>query len=268
MPEHAHRYEVSLWADRSWGAGDIDARMVYLGCRWGFDQDARVSEYKAPAPGQQDHCVRLTALLFEFMDKDGACVSTSSADSFYGLKGDSGEVQGCWVRASTHKTGTIVKQKFIGRRAPLEEQFLNDLVEWILRSGVNGGDRLFTRYIDLGKGQLARKELHGRMIREQIKEAAKKEELDPAYFSSHSLRKGATTQMRALGVPDADIRDRGNYAAGSEVMRITYDYSTAGHGPLSASSINRGVIPDVEAIRRYLPKNQERQGVAKLGRSG
>ena len=132
----------SLWADRSWGAGDIDARMVYLGCMWGFDQDARVSEYTAPAPGQQDHCVRLTDLLFEFMDKDGACVSTSSADSFYGLKGDSGEVQGCWVRASTHKTGTIVKQKFIGRRAPLEEEFLNDLVEWILRSGVNGSDKV------------------------------------------------------------------------------------------------------------------------------
>ena len=101
-----------------------------------------------------------------------------------------------------------------------------------------------------------------------MKEAAKKEELDPAYFSSPSLRKRATTQMSALGVSDADIRDRGNHAAGWEVMRITYDYSTAGHGPLSASSINGRAVPDVEAIRRYLPKNQERQGVAKLGRSG
>ena len=140
-------------------------------------------------------------------------------------------------------------------------------MEWILRSGVNRGDRLFIRYIDLGMGLSARKELHGRMIREQIKEAAKKEKFDPAYFSSHSLRKGATTQMRAL-VPDADIRDRGNYAAGSEVMRISYDYSTAGHGPLSAFSTNEGTVSDVEAIRRYLPKNQRRQGVAKHGRSG
>ena len=55
------------------------------------------------------------------------------------------------MRASSHKTGTIVKQKFIGRRAPLEEQFLNNLVELILRSGMNGGNRLFTRYIDLEK---------------------------------------------------------------------------------------------------------------------
>ena len=147
------------------------------------------------------------------MDREGARISTSSVDSV-GLKGGSGEVQGCLVRAFTHKTGRVVKQKFIGRRAPLEEQFLNDLVEWILRSGVDGGDRFFTRYIDLGKGQLSREELHGIMIGEQIKEAAKKEELDPAYFSSHSLRKGATTQMRALGVPDADIRDRGNDSPG------------------------------------------------------
>ena len=257
-----------LWADRSWGAGDIDSRMVYLGCMWGFDQDARVSEYTAPAAGHQDHCVRLADLQFECMNEEGALTSTSSADSFGGLSRGSGEVQGCWVRTSTHKTGTVVKQKFIGRRALLEEQFLNDLVEWILHSGVNGSDRLFTRYTDLGKGQTARKELHGRMIREQIKKAAMREEFDPAFFSSHSLRKGATTQMRALGVSDADIRDRGNYASGSEVMRITYDYSTAGHGPLSALSINGGAVPDVEAIRRYLPKIKEQQSVAKLGRSG
>ena len=106
----------SLWADSSRGGGDIDARIVYLGCMWGFDQDARVSEYTAPAPGQQDYCVQLTDLLFEFMDKDGERVSPSSADSFYGLKGDSGEVQGCWVRASTYNTGTIVKQMFIRPR--------------------------------------------------------------------------------------------------------------------------------------------------------
>ena len=59
----------SLLADRSWGAGDVDARMVYLGYMMGFNQDARVSEYTAPAPWQQDHCVRLTVLLFEFIDK-------------------------------------------------------------------------------------------------------------------------------------------------------------------------------------------------------
>ena len=104
-----------------------------------------------------------------------------------------------------------------------------------------------------------------------MKKAAKKEELDSAYFSSPSLRKRATTQMSALGVSDADIRDRGNYAAGSEVMRITYDYSTAGHGPLSASSINGGAVPDVEAIRRYLPEtksDREWRNLEGLGEDG
>ena len=108
----------SLWADRSWGAGDKDARMVYLGCEWGFDQGV-------------------------YGTRTWATGSLCPTDRF--------TVQGCWVRASSHKTGTIVKQKFIGRRAPLEEQFLNNLVELILRSGMNGGNRLFTRYIDLEK---------------------------------------------------------------------------------------------------------------------
>lgn len=95
----------SLWADRSWGAVDIESRMVYLGCMWGFDKDARVSEYTASALGHQDHCIRLTDLLFECMNKEGARTSTSSADSYYGPKGGSVEVERCWVRTSTHKTG-------------------------------------------------------------------------------------------------------------------------------------------------------------------
>lgn len=106
------------------------------------------------------------------------------------------------------------------------------------------------------------------MIREQLKEAAKNGELDPAYFSSHSLRKGAPTQMRALEVSDSDIRDRGNYASGSEVKRITYDYSTAGHEPLSALSLCGETVPDVGAIRRYLPKGRYQQSAVVLGDEG
>jgi hypothetical protein len=32
--------------------------------------------------------------------------------------------------------------------------------------------------------------------------------------------------MRAQGVTEDDRRDRGNYAAGSQVMNTTYDYAT------------------------------------------
>lgn len=111
---------VSLWAGKGWELTDVDSRMVYLGCMWGFDQDARISEYTPPGLGQQDHCVRLRDLEFEYEDETGARNSTSKNDSFTGLRRCADKVQGCWVRTSTHKTGTAVKQKFIGRRGIVE----------------------------------------------------------------------------------------------------------------------------------------------------
>jgi hypothetical protein len=37
------------------------------------------------------------------------------------------------------------------------------------------------------------------------------------------------------------------------VPGTTYDYSSAGHGAMSSSSIAGGKVPGVEEIRRYLP---------------
>ena len=67
----------------------------------------------------------------------------------------------------------------------------------------------------------------GQMVRDQLKLTAALEitsPLNPNYFSSHSLRKGATTHLSTQGAWDADIRDRGNYMADSEVPRLTDDY--------------------------------------------
>ena len=66
-------------------------------------------------------------------------------------------------------------------------------------------------------------ELTGRSIRDQIKATFTLDSLDPSYFSSHCLRKGATTHMTS------QIEGIMRF----EVARMTYDDSTAGHGPLS-----------------------------------
>ena len=41
-----------------WGRQNVDLRMTNLGCMWGYDLDARVSEYTAPEIGLEGHCVR------------------------------------------------------------------------------------------------------------------------------------------------------------------------------------------------------------------
>jgi hypothetical protein len=50
-------------------------------------------------------------------------------------------------------------RKFIGRRTPDEVQFLDDLTEWVVNSGVNPSEELFSRWcggrsspVDIGSG--------------------------------------------------------------------------------------------------------------------
>ena len=231
------------------------------GCMWGYDLDARVSEYTAPEKGQEDHCVRAGDLVL------GATCYAGEVK----IRGDNlpsnltaQQVYGCWVKPSTQKTGAIVKSKFIGRRSVEESQFLDDLVEWLRLSGARTVDRLFTRYSRGIGGKETRKELTGRMIRDGIKESCT---LDPDYFSSHSLRKGATTHMMSLEVPKAAAKDRGNYAQGSDVMIRTYDYSFGGHGPLAANSLRVGDRPSLMDVKQYVPQARERQGL-QLGALG
>ena len=222
-----------------------------MGCAWGYDLDCRISEYTAPdGRSREDHCVRLEDLIFDVVNPDGMSQVTGGSRPLDDIRN---AITACWVKTASHKSGALVKGKFIGTRTEEEAEFLDDIVLWIVHSQVKVGDGLFTRYVTLRDGTLSRKSLIGRMVREELKEAATLEGLDPDYFSSHSLRKGATTHLRSQGASEADIRDRGNYASGSEVARLTYDYSTAGHGPFSSNSLAGGRKPDVSDIRRHLP---------------
>lgn len=253
------RMRLRLWAGVSWDRSGIDKRMVYLASMWAYNMDARVSEYTAPERGGEDHSVRAGDLDFEMASgerrKGGQAMPSLMP------------IIGCWVKAVTQKTGTSMKMKLIGRRTPEEGQFLDDLVSWVTHSQVKEVDRLFSRYTELRCGKWSKKELSARMIRDQIKETCVIENLPAEHFSSHSLRKAATTHMRALGASEEDMRDRGGYASGSRVMARTYDYSSAGHGPLSSNMLNGGARPDVDDIRRFIPQVKNKDG-AHLGLLG
>ena len=261
------RMRARLWEGKGWGLHDSSHRMTYLGCMWGYDLDARVSEYTAPEKGQEDHCVRAGDLVFCALGENGELKIRGGTLSLYSTEKEMPQFYGCWVKPSTHKTGAIVKAKFIGRRSVEESQFLDDLVEWTKLSKVKVGDRLFTRYSVGINGKMTRKELTSRMIRDGIKESCTLEGLDSNYFSSHSLRKGATTHMMSLGVPEADVKDRGNYSQSSDVMNRTYDYSFGGHGPLAANSLRTGNRPSLKDVKQYVPQEWDKQAM-QLGMLG
>ena len=162
-----------MWEGRGWGREDIDFRMTYVGCMWGYEMDARISEYTSHEVDAEDHCVRCRDLIF--------CVVNGSEDTqvigggafFQEVrlgKCLTSSVAGFQVQTSSQKTGAPVKAKVMGRRSPEESQFLDDLVSFIAFSEVKPKDELFCRYLTRkNSDRRDRKTLTGRMVRDAVK---------------------------------------------------------------------------------------------------
>lgn len=197
---------------------------------YGFELASRVGEYIHPEPNQVDHCAKISD--FTSVEVDGRVDNIPGSNLISLRLGDSREGQlailECRVKTVTSKNKTVVKPKLIGRRSRDEAAFLDDLASWLTHSRTTGRDEVFS-FLKADGGMSV---LTGRTVREESKKTCECNGLPPSYFSSHSLRKGGITHMRAQGSTEEDRRDRGNYSVGSMVMNNTYDYAT-GLGPLA-----------------------------------
>ena len=244
-----------LWAEDDWTDEAKRNKAAYVGSMYGFEFAGRVGEYTHHEPRTIDHCARVDDFTFTV---EIAGASRQVPGSELGLLKFEDSVSGrrsvveCRVKTVTSKAKTVVKPKLIGRRSPEEAAFLDDLASWMIHSGTAGTDEAFSfRRVDGGISVLT-----GRTIREELKRTCEANELPGTYFSSHSVRKGAITHMRARGTTEEDRRDRGNYAAGSQVMNNTYDYAT-GLGPLASNSLEGGHRLNKSDLQRLLPPGKK-----------
>ena len=118
-------------------------------------------------------------------------------------------IEECNVLAVSSKGKEVIKPTVIGKCSFEERQFLMDLVEFVTQSETRGEDELFSARTTEGGEKFF--VLTARKVRDLIKETCVRHGLPPARFSSHSLRKGAISDMRALGSTVEDRQDRGNY---------------------------------------------------------
>lgn len=243
-----------LWKGKTWEPKGLEARMAYLACVWGYDQSARVSEYTRPEPGGTDHCIRVDDLTFYVQTAEG--VVSRLGSQLARLLGTVEEgsdtikrVTECRVLAVSTKGKIVSKAKLVARRSALEDRFLDDLVMFLTRSRAVGTDELFSFRNVAGRKFV----VSALIVRTEIKLTCRDRGLPDTYFSSHSLRKGGITDMRAAGATEEDRRDRGGYALGSQVMNTVYDCNVRGLGPLAASGLTGAYIPSVEDLRRLIP---------------
>ena len=117
---------------------------MYIGAMWAFDKAARVSEYTKAEPGAQDYCVRVDDLTFTLIVRDSvvgshlvALLAGSLTERALMLE----KIVECRVLAASSKGEVAVKLK--SSKSADESQFIDDLVDFMTRSGL-GEDDLFS----------------------------------------------------------------------------------------------------------------------------
>ena len=244
-----------LWIEGDWSDGSKKNKAAYVASMYGFEFASRIGEYTHCEQNSVDHCARVDD--FTFIAEVTGGVKNIQGSGLARLRLEDSSVARlvileCRVKTVSSKGKIVVKPKLIGRRSPEEAAFLDDIASWLIHSGNIGSDEVFSFHRRDGAVAV----LTGRTVREELKRTCDSNNLPPSYFSSHSLRKGGITHMRAQGSTEEDRRDRGNYAAGSQVMNNTYDYAT-GLGPLASNSLEGGHRLSKSDLKRLLPPGKK-----------
>eukprot|EP01041_Mallomonas_annulata_P018594 gene18594-37591_t len=126
---------------------------------------------------------------------------------------------------SSNKTSGVsgaceLDPKKIGRRLFIESNLLDDLVAWMVHSGVLGNDPLFTRRCPLSRIRFLRR----RDVDGGIKEVCRAFGLDESRFSTKSLRSGFSTACTEAGMTDKERNSRAGWATDSVVADRHYTF--------------------------------------------
>jgi hypothetical protein len=243
-----------LWVNKGFGPADIDKKMTYITTMFGFDLAMRAGEATHIGGGAEDHTMKCEDVVLHLTTPimhDGVPhFSVRGGTPMVRELVDPCNVRMMEICALTHKPGVINATKEIKRDSEEEEEFLEDLVDFMKHSGATSQEPLFSRRTPSPNGTVRHKVCRARMVTEALKAEVTRQGLDPTLFSFHSLRKGAVTHMKALGVSREETLARGNYSKASVMVDTTYNYNSSGTGPLGAMNSNRAKVPGREDIAR------------------
>lgn len=145
----------------------------------------------------------------------------------------------------------------IGRGSAFEEGLLEQLLEWMVLSGVKADDPFVTRYAARkggAPGTVDRKVVTAKAVRVAIKASCVALGLPPNRYSAKSLRSGFATHMIACGTPREDMVTRGGWSKSSRVPEKHYISSFEG-GAFQAAMGSDGKVQGMglEGAWRMLP---------------
>jgi hypothetical protein len=132
---------------------------------------ARIGEYAKKENGGTDHCYRTDDLTFAVTTASGSSNLSGSALAelpFVKAGKGYGQIAECRVIGVSTKGKITTKAKLIGRRSVAESEFLDVLIEYIVRAGGSGDEELF----GFRKQDGSRAVLTARSVRDEMKDIA------------------------------------------------------------------------------------------------
>lgn len=231
-----------FWDNRGWSTKDLDSKVLYLSITIGWDSGLRPGQITKAEKDQENHCLWFGGV--QFVMFEGRAMSGGEQFRNFILENPSNikKVEYMDFLFNTHKTSTVNKSlaakiKTIGRRNKLEEQLLEDAINWWVHARTNGSDEIFTRKcVRTGRAK--------RFIRKNlgagIKTTAKCVGLEPIDFACKSMRNGFASHCKSIGVSKEESNERGTWTKTSRVPDRHYQFEIGSKGALAMES-NRNV---------------------------
>lgn len=188
-----------------WTSGNRNEKMSDLGFRLAGRLGSRCSEVTI----RPSTTHTLIARNVMFINKVGDRVASTEAARM-GLHGD--DVSSVEMTWPTTKTGS--KTMYLSSVISEENVIIQDMLAWCLESQVTGGEPFLSYHHDKYHKSLTR-----HMLDEHTKAIAVAVRLDPNTFSTHSLRAGRATSLRAKGLSKEEIDSTLHWAKGSKSSR-------------------------------------------------
>ena len=172
-----------FWKEKGWHYPDIDDNMTAIAALLGYDLANRGGEVTTVGGAtNENHSINNEQVSFRLEEPVTIrgvvyfAIAAGSEDFRRYLK--LGNVASCEIEVASHKAGSLSSHN------KKESEFLDDLVEWCMRSGSTSREPLFSRRAMSGR-KITFKKLHPKMSSDAIKKAASCLGMDPEEFANH-----------------------------------------------------------------------------------
>ena len=222
------------YVDDVWStAADFNRKAAYLAVAISLDTAVRIGCVTLKdGKDKVDHCIRLDDVYIKVKDVS-ICIQGGLFKNYYmenNLSLNDVELIDLYFFSDKNTTNSGVvltrSSNSIYKTNEIDSQLINDIINWIIHSGVKAGDELLTRYFNGHRKVITRKE-----VTNAIKYVGQCNNIPSKRLNTRSLRKGFATGAAMSGLSEDQVKAKGGWS--SKVAKLHYTSNFHNTGLLS-----------------------------------